>query len=278
MESWANADADRYHAYFGDNFAESMVRQGAACQSYLNTILGVDLLGGYVGPVIDGQTAAAVQPSGVGSGAFVTEFLAYGGCLGIKDFDEIGVIGVGPVAAHGFTDPDGNPYATPVAASVEWQRLDGNSNIKHSIVFPIDLWSVEDIRQDGTGYSARAQLLGELFQSWGKSIGGPAIGVDDPTQPPARHEFSVQQNHPNPFNPSTRISFSLAQRGEIRITLYNVRGEQVAVLVDEVREAGPGFVDWHGRDARGADVASGIYLYKVQAEGQEVIKKMALLR
>ena len=174
---------------------------------------------------------------------------------------------------HEFTNPDGDPYLPAVAASVEWLHVDINGNRKHSIVFPYDLSFVEHTSETPIpGVSARTSLLGEVLASWGHLW----IPIPDAAELPK--VLMVSQNHPNPFNPRTRIAFSLPQRGEVRITLYNVRGERITVLIDEIREAGPGFVDWHGLDARGAEVASGIYLYRVEAAGQEVIKKMALIR
>ena len=104
-------------------------------------------------------------------------------------------------------------------------------------------------------------------------VGGEPTGTGElPTK------LVLQQNHPNPFNPSTRIEFSLPQRAEILITVYSVRGERVAVLLNEIREAGPGFVDWNGLDDRGAEVASGIYLYKAETTEHELVKKMVLMR
>ena len=279
LEGWASADADRYHAYFGDNLIETMAGGGSLSLAYVNSVLGVELIAADVSPAIEDQTTPGLWPTGDGSGGYVSQLVSYGGCLLLNDFDYIAPYGQGPVVAHEFTNQNGIPYPATVPASGEWRRIDGNGRVKHTIVFPYGLEFVRDpLGAPGTGISARARLLGEVFASWGMNIGGPAIGVDDPATPPVRHEFRVEQNHPNPFNPSTRIEFSLPQRGEIRVTLYNLRGERVAVLLDEIREAGSSFVDWNGRDDRGAEVSSGIYLYKVEAAGQEAIKKMVLIR
>jgi len=277
VEAWANADADRYHAYFGDDFVSSMIDQGALCQDYLNHVLGVDLLSGDVSSVIDGQLTPSVVPTGQGSGPLASSFIANGGCLNINDFDDIGVFGVGPVIAHEFTDRLGTPYSQSVAGSIEWRRTDASGNTKHTIVFPYDLSNVDSSVEAGVaGISGRALLLRDILTSWGMTPGGPAIGAPD--HPSAVPRFEVDQNHPNPFNPRTRIEFSLPQRGTVRVTLYNVRGEKVATLLDEVRGPGPGFVDWDGRDARGTEVSSGVYLYKVEAGDEVAVKKMALIR
>jgi hypothetical protein len=274
LEAWADADADRHHAYFGDDFAESMVAQGAACQFYLSDGLGVDLLSGDVGPQIDNQSAATIKPTGNGSGAFVGDFVAYGGCLVINDFDEIGAFGVGPTVTHGFTTPWGTQYSPPVAGSVEWRRTDGNGNTKHTIVFPYDLGFVfPTYGGPYPGISARAVLLQEVLYSWGRPSSIPDPATDDP---PAR--FSVAQNYPNPFNPRTTIRFSLSAREQVSVRVYNLRGELVATLQDGVMDAGPQSVTWAGKDDAGHEVSSGVYLYKVNTADQQVVKKMALLK
>jgi hypothetical protein len=274
VEAWANADADRFHAYFGDDFAESMVGQGAGCQSYLNNVLGVDFLNPDVGPIIGGQTAATLKPTGSGSGAYVSNYVAYGGCLVINDFDEIGAFGVGPVAAHGFTQPNGNQYPTTVAGSIEWLHQDGNGNTKHSIVFPYDLSYVRDsLGAPGTGISARATLLGEVFASWGKAVGGPGIGTGNLPK-----QLVVNQNYPNPFNPRTTIKFAMPARGQVSVKVYNVRGELVTTLFDGVKDAGEQTVIWSGQDTNGSQVSTGVYLYKVKTADTEVVKKMALIK
>jgi hypothetical protein len=86
------------------------------------------------------------------------------------------------------------------------------------------------------------------------------------------------QNTPNTFNPRTTIAFSLAQDGPTRLAVYNVAGRLVDVLVDEVLRADTYDVVWEGRDARGREVASGVYLYLLTAPGFEAAKKMTLVR
>jgi hypothetical protein len=204
----------------------------------------------------------------------VSQFVAYGGCLVINDFDEIGAFGVGPTLTHGFTQPNGTQYNPLVAGSVEWLRTDGNGNTKHTIVFPYDLLFVRDsLGINGTGISARAVLLGEIFQSWGKAVGGPGIGTSDLPK-----KLVVNQNYPNPFNPRTTIKFAMPARGQVSVKVYNVRGEMVATLFDGVKDAGEQTVIWSGQDSNGSQVSTGVYLYKVTTADTEVVKKMALIK
>jgi len=93
--------------------------------------------------------------------------------------------------------------------------------------------------------------------------------------------FRLSQNVPNPFNPSTWISFELAQAGHVALTVYNMAGQEVRTLVDKELPAGiPYTAFWNGRDAGGRDVASGVYLARLFLDGNprsETIK-MTLMR
>jgi hypothetical protein len=90
--------------------------------------------------------------------------------------------------------------------------------------------------------------------------------------------FSLQQNHPNPFNPQTQVRYDLPQDCEVKLTIYNLLGQKVKVLVDEHQSAGHKAVFWDGKDERGVEVASGIYFYKIQAGEFVQTKKMLLLK
>jgi hypothetical protein len=101
-------------------------------------------------------------------------------------------------------------------------------------------------------------------------------GTTEPRSMP--NEFTVGQNYPNPFNPSTAISFGLPRAARVTIVVYNILGQQVARLVDEIRPAGTYQVMWDGTDQSGKGVASGVYLYRVSADEFSATRKMALVR
>jgi hypothetical protein len=88
----------------------------------------------------------------------------------------------------------------------------------------------------------------------------------------------LAQNYPNPFNPQTTIAFSLAQRANVHLAIYDVNGALVHTLVNGVRPAGPSSASWDGRDMNGALVSSGVYFYKLVAGGFTQTKKMVLLK
>jgi hypothetical protein len=85
--------------------------------------------------------------------------------------------------------------------------------------------------------------------------------------------FALQQNYPNPFNPSTNINFSVPEAGDIKLAVYNIVGEEVAVLVDGFTEAG-----FYNVTFDATSLPSGVYLYKLQSANSVETKKMMLLK
>lgn len=91
-------------------------------------------------------------------------------------------------------------------------------------------------------------------------------------------EFALSQNVPNPFNPTTNISFALPKDANVSLTIYNVLGQQVKNLVDQPMRAGNQTVTWDGTDNTGRSVASGVYFYKLKADAFSATKKMLMLK
>lgn len=92
--------------------------------------------------------------------------------------------------------------------------------------------------------------------------------------------FSLAASYPNPFNPSTTISFTIPQRqsAHVNLTIFDTRGAVVKTLVDGQREAGDYSVFWDGGDNRGNRVSSGVYFYRLQAGDYTAVRKMVLLK
>jgi len=90
--------------------------------------------------------------------------------------------------------------------------------------------------------------------------------------------FSLNQNYPNPFNPSTNISFEIPSRSHVKLEIFNILGQNVSTLIN--RKLGPGFYNivWNGKDSKDLQMASGIYLYRLSANGFSETKKMLLLK
>ncbi len=90
--------------------------------------------------------------------------------------------------------------------------------------------------------------------------------------------YSISQNVPNPFNPSTQISYQLPQAGTVRLEIYNLLGQKIQTLVQGEQTAGVHTATWNGRDRSGRDVSSGIYLYRFVSDGLVETHRMLLLK
>jgi hypothetical protein len=89
---------------------------------------------------------------------------------------------------------------------------------------------------------------------------------------------ALQGNYPNPFNPTTEISFSLQQSGICFLDIYNVKGEKVTTLVEQQLDAGTHTATWNGTDSVGKPVSSGVYFYRMKAGNYTASKKMILMK
>lgn len=91
-------------------------------------------------------------------------------------------------------------------------------------------------------------------------------------------EYALHPNYPNPFNPSTTIKYDLPEAGHVRLSVYNQLGQPVRTLVNRHLTAGYQAVVWDGRDAYGRQVSTGIYFYRLEANGFTQSKKMVFLK
>jgi flagellar hook assembly protein FlgD len=90
--------------------------------------------------------------------------------------------------------------------------------------------------------------------------------------------FRLEYGVPNPFNPSTTIRFSLPERAEASLAVFDITGRLVRTLAAETLPAGRQTQVWDGRDDRGARVSSGVYLVRLQAGGHVATQKILLLK
>lgn len=91
-------------------------------------------------------------------------------------------------------------------------------------------------------------------------------------------DFSLSNNYPNPFNPSTTIKYAVPKSGNVKIEIFNSLGQLVKTLTDTYHNAGQYTEVWNGDDASGSLVASGVYFYRMSAEGFTLVKKMVLMK
>jgi hypothetical protein len=116
-------------------------------------------------------------------------------------------------------------------------------------------------------YAVVAQLPdGRLITSPTARISTPGIAT------------ALSQNHPNPFNPTTTIQYTLAEDADVTLAVYDISGRRVAQLEKGRRRSGVHSIVWSGRDENGRRVASGTYLYRLTVDGASQSRKMILLK
>ncbi|MEL6823147.1 MAG: FlgD immunoglobulin-like domain containing protein, partial [Calditrichota bacterium] len=134
---------------------------------------------------------------------------------------------------------------------------------------------------DGKLELSVARVEGEsaaVSQLWLKESGvglSPEQLNDDPQ---VAEGFALEQNYPNPFNPTTTIRFRIPEDARVKLEVFNLLGQKVATLVDDLRSAGVSTVNWNGRNAGGAQVSSGIYFYRLEAGSLVQTRQMLLIK
>ena len=108
---------------------------------------------------------------------------------------------------------------------------------------------------------------------WGRPWMLTSVG-----ETPVTYRDMLFQNYPNPFNPSTTIEYSLAAAGAVEIAVYGVDGRRIRTLESGLKPPGAYRAVWDGRNDRGAQVATGIYFYRLEAGRFAAVKKMLLLK
>lgn len=114
----------------------------------------------------------------------------------------------------------------------------------------------------------------------GCTIGGTSYGKTVHVMPELGHvpAFELHQNFPNPFNPSTRIDFSISTTSEVSVNISDIVGRHVRWLVTGVLSAGHHSVLWDGRDDIGHQMSSGVYFYELRTGRGHHVRKMHLLK
>ena len=98
-----------------------------------------------------------------------------------------------------------------------------------------------------------------------------SLAADDNDTSPK--EYQLSQNYPNPFNPLTVINYQVPKEGMVTIKIYNVLGKEIATLVNEYKKSGRYHTEFNG-----SGIASGVYIYRIQAGEYTASRKMVLLK
>jgi hypothetical protein len=269
---WSNPTENRAIAHFGDNLA-SMLNTAGSANTYLSGVINATWVAKSIRPTIGNQIAPLVKPSGAVA-TFGTDFIAYGGCLLINQFDSV-TPGGGAVVSHNFMDASGT-VALGNAGIYNVTTNTDTGAVHQSLFFPYGLLYVyHPTSKIAAGASARAALLEEILTLFGGAHlpnPGPAVG-----NPNAR-SLAVEQPYPNPFNPKTTIRFTLGVSGKGSVKIYNIRGALVRTLKVGDFEAGLNVLEWNGRDDRGSSVASGVYAIEIIGNGERHTMKAVMIK
>ncbi|MBH30415.1 MAG: hypothetical protein CMG71_00295 [Candidatus Marinimicrobia bacterium] len=139
-----------------------------------------------------------------------------------------------------------------------------------------------DLYASGDGYEeqllARGIVLNDEVVEYTVYLEGegPQLFLEDPSTIPIT--FALHQNFPNPFNPFTTIHYVLPEEAHVVLTVYDLLGKEVKRVVHETQNAGIKTTVWDGTDLSGADVSTGLYIYKIRAGTFSQTRKMVLIR
>lgn len=188
--------------------------------------------------------------------------------------------------------------------SVLGQVLLAAENSGGNLMVHVEGASLDSVALRQGGYFRFDNLLGGSYRVWVSADGAELPGTssrivlaaDDPpavdigvaadlrSLPPSLPRagaVSLAQNVPNPFNPSTTVSFTVAQEAgtvQARLAVYDLRGALVRTLLDGTVEPGTHRLEWDGRDSRGRRAASGVYFLRLSAGGETRVRKMVMIK
>ena len=106
----------------------------------------------------------------------------------------------------------------------------------------------------------------------------PTVLTNIRTAPDVPTSFALEQNFPNPFNPTTVIRYAIPQPAKVTLSIYTILGQRIIQLENGVKESGIHAVTWNGKDDHGSTVASGLYFYQITAGNFTASRKMLLIK
>ncbi len=154
-----------------------------------------------------------------------------------------------------------------------YREIDLEWEIPADIPYEPDIYAVIDPHN----------LVGEIHETNNKGyktlpVDGVVTAVDEDSRPVIPETYALSVNYPNPFNPATNIEYSIPSRSHVTIEVFNILGQEVRTLVDETRPAGEHRITWDGTDRNGTQVATGVYLYRIEADSYIETRKMLFLK
>ncbi len=187
-----------------------------------------------------------------------------------------------------FEEPDSGEYyfasfsdSTVLARYNHWDVDDGDSSsVRNGMIGDVVIDSILGVCHYSPYYSEQCSDLPPSDPFFEPCNPQKPIAIQEGEEDPAINPlcFKLSQNYPNPFNPQTVIKYDLPDPARVKLTIFNVLGQQVRTLVDREQEAGSKTLLWEGTDDQGQEVASGVYFFRLQAGKFEATKRMVLVR
>ncbi|PJA74671.1 hypothetical protein CO151_08745 [bacterium CG_4_9_14_3_um_filter_65_15] len=275
VSSWLDlpAPGDPIKGMFltGDELANDLDGSGTNTLTFLNDYMGLDLVSTNLLPLIDNQATPVVSAL-AGNGVIVNQssWVAYGGCFGINTFDAV-TPRAGATQLAEFLAPGCVAGQYTYSAATANVRANGSKLVST----PYDFMFIYDDptcgAQAAAPLTARAQVLSDVLDWFGQTSGGTPSGVIPGAQ------FATKA-FPNPFNPKVTVSYNMPKRGHVTVKIFNIRGELVRTLVDDVMDAGTQSVDWNGTSNSGSSVASGVYFYEARYGDEVQVNKITMVK
>lgn len=196
------------------------------------------------------------------------ELVAFGGCPILRDFDLID-----PAGASVATFRSGGGAGASYGVQQTTSPTSGGSTAR----VILSGFGLQYIRDDAPGFPPdRVDYLRDVL-IWLSNVVPEPVGIPDASD---RFENRLANNYPNPFNPTTKIQYSIKDQGAVTLKVYNAAGQLVRTLVNDVLSPQEGgfTVTWDGKNNAGQSVSSGVYFYKLTAKNFSETKKMVLLK
>ena len=167
-----------------------------------------------------------------------------------------------------YVDSDDNPLGIePGMGPILEIEVEFNTNFSNpSVVFMIDTVYSEDFNSNPL--VAVADDFGQFT--------GDMVSLDFDNSFPS--SFTLHSNYPNPFNPSTKISYSIPESGDISLNIYDMRGRRIKSLVNKNQTSGRYLVEWNATDDYANNVGAGVYIYQLRSGNKTLSQKMVLMK
>ncbi len=262
----------------GDELVYDMTQNGGSTTNqFVSDWMKVSYVDNDLRPLINTQSTPVVKAL-AGNGVFLDneEWVAYGGCLSINTFDAVTVDEAGGgVQLAEFLAPNGASDVYTYSAATMYYDAAVNARV---ITMPYDFMYIysnpDAAKANPAALPMRVVVLERVLSQFGiEPIIEDVSGADD--TPAVAFSTSV---YPNPFNPTTKIQYTMPKAGHLTLKVYNVKGELVKTLIDDSVEAGTNHVMWDGTNQNGAKVSSGVYFSEARTAGQVKVNKMALVK